>query len=331
MDGCKKILNHQKNSENTENQSLLKSKSMLQAKYRLSGISIYIFSMPEGHFIPLPPYPISYATASEVFPLLFSQFIFFNKIQMFLRNLRWRAHGSNHWCLVISVTDLLAERIWKKIFCWKTHFCNIFRSPHIHHYIGRLHDLRGCSIWRIHGKCIRRMGRILRRNWPENSLHVTFFQTELWDLHKWFKIRLKFQSIQIFYCLAKKQDFKLCTAYNKLVKVFVKLRTTYKSRENGPILIIVSRCRHGNWKTFWCTSARFKERSVFFKSVLVCFKKFKAKRTQKQSLVSGDFYPEFLCWKNCTKIILLQNIPLQYFPLPTYPSLHWQTARPPRL
>jgi len=69
MDGCTKFLNYQKNSENTENQSLLKSKRIRKAKYRISGICIFIFSMPEGRFIHLPPYPVSYAILSEVFPL----------------------------------------------------------------------------------------------------------------------------------------------------------------------------------------------------------------------------------------------------------------------
>jgi len=43
---------------------------------------------------------------------------------------------------------------------------------------------------------------------------------------------------------------------NKLVKVFVKLRTTSKSRENGPTFYIISQCHHRSWKTFWGISAR---------------------------------------------------------------------------
>ena len=140
----------------------------------------------------------------------------------------------------------------KKLFCCKTYFCNIFRFPHIHHYIGRLHDLHGCSIWRTHGKCIRRTGHILQRNWPEHSLHDAFIQTELCDLHKWYNICRRLQSTHLFSVLQKRshRSAKLSKTCKQPVEVFVKVKTNYKPTNSVSFCAMITVIE--NLSDQWC-------------------------------------------------------------------------------
>jgi len=88
--------------------------------------------------------------------------VFFKSALVSLRKITGRAI-KKHSKQVKTTTEIFAEYIKIVLATTKAYFCSICRSPHIHHYRHRLHSLHGCSIWRTHGKCIRRMGQILRK------------------------------------------------------------------------------------------------------------------------------------------------------------------------
>jgi len=48
VDGYTKILNHRKIIRNIQRNDLLKTKTILKPKYKLSGGSVYTFSLPRG-------------------------------------------------------------------------------------------------------------------------------------------------------------------------------------------------------------------------------------------------------------------------------------------